>query len=391
MRLIVSDHARSSDADSRAEPGFLENPPESSEPGEGTAPAAAPDGAGGEADRAIRCPRCGATGAPGDLFCEVDGTRLVAGGAGTAHGGAAAGCPCGAAADDGDGYCTVCGHRIEQPQPPSPQDHMELAPAPDLGAVTDRGLRHARNEDAVALARGPAGGAPAFVLVVCDGVSSSEDADQASSLAARAACDALLRFVAGEDSAGAEHTMAGAIRAAHAAACSQTYTGDGDGDPPGTTIVAALASRGTVTVGWVGDSRAYWAGRSDGGLPGAGLLTRDHSWVNEVVDRGELSEAEALRSPHAHALTHCLGPLEQAAGEAAPEPSVVTFTPPPGCCLLLCSDGLWNYAPHPEQIAGLVQGAPPGASAQAVAGMLVEHALARGGHDNVTAAVAFLP
>ena len=76
---------------------------------------------------------------------------------------------------------------------------------------------------------------------------------------------------------------------------------------------------------------------------GGELLTRDHSWVNEAVERGDLSEEDALRQPLAHALTHCLGPLENE-GESIDQvdPEVRARDLPGPGMVVLCSDGLWN-------------------------------------------------
>ena len=84
-----------------------------------------------------------------------------------------------------DGYCTECGAKAR-----SERDHFTEHPAVWVAAVCDRGVRHSRNEDAVALDARPEPGTRA-VLVVCDGVSSSTDSDVASLAAARAARDVL--------------------------------------------------------------------------------------------------------------------------------------------------------------------------------------------------------
>ena len=84
-----------------------------------------------------------------------------------------------------DGYCGTCGARA-----PRLRDHFSEQPAAWVAAVCDRGIRHTRNEDAVALAADPEPGSRA-VLVVCDGVSNSIDSDVASLAAARAARDVL--------------------------------------------------------------------------------------------------------------------------------------------------------------------------------------------------------
>jgi serine/threonine protein phosphatase PrpC len=267
--------------------------------------------------------------------------------------------------------------------------------SPTLAGVTDRGNRKACNEDAFRLATtphppNPAGAEgqeepPATIVVVCDGVSSSTDADHAATHAADAALGTLQEALA----AGASDlpaAMADAIRRAHMAVCTQAPAAADGLDPSGTTIVAALVANGVVTLGWIGDSRAYWVAPT-----GAGRLTRDHSWAEEVVAQGVLSADEAARNPQAHALTHCIGPLEEVPESKQVEPSLLTFAPPGECWLVLCSDGLWNYAPEPTDIARLLAEARPAADALGRAQHLVDYALARGGHDNVTAALAFLP
>jgi serine/threonine protein phosphatase PrpC len=136
---------------------------------------------------------------------------------------------------------------------------------------------------------------------------------------------------------------------------------------------------GQVTAGWVGDSRAYWIGTD-----GAWQLTRDHSWRNDVVSAGKLTAEEAERHPQAHAITRWLG---ADAGENA-EAGTTRFPLRPSGMLLLCTDGLWNYAATPEAMAEAVRKSrASGADALAVARNLAEFANAQGGHDNVTAVV----
>jgi PPM family protein phosphatase len=145
---------------------------------------------------------------------------------------------------------------------------------------------------------------------------------------------------------------------------------------PLATVVAALADPGTATIGWVGDSRAYL-------LTHAGTqLTRDDSWVNWVVEHGDLTEEEALRSQHAHVITQCLGDPD-----APPTPHVLTATLSPGERLLLCSDGLWNYAPTPSALIALTAEFPAATSTIRICRALVKFANDSGGRDNITAAM----
>ena len=274
----------------------------------------------------------------------------------------------------------------------------ELSAPPEaaslLGGTCDPGLKRNHNEDAFAIASGVSNGEPWAVLVVCDGVSSSTHAEQASRIGSKTACDALAHFARSGDIAyeAAPGAMTAAIRSAHVAICvghlgmkaqEDGPSRSGSSEPPGTTIVAALVYRRRLTLGWIGDSRAYWVSTS-----GGELLTRDHSWVNEAVERGEMSEEEALRQPLAHALTHCIGPLENetdAIQLVEPEVRARDLAGPGR--VVLCSDGLWNYFPNAAQIADHARSAGSGATPSSLARYMVNHALARGGGDNVTVAI----
>jgi serine/threonine protein phosphatase PrpC len=257
-----------------------------------------------------------------------------------------------------------------------------------VGDLTDIGLKRERDEDATAVAAGTsAANEPWYVLVACDGVSSSSHAGSASRIAATTARNALAHHArSGDiDFEAAPWAVSAAIRAAHIAICAENLE-HGEEGPPATTIVAALVYRGQLTVGWVGDSRAYWLTND-----GAELLTRDHSWINDTVATGKMSEGEAAREPLAHALTRCLGPIEPGDTSTPIEPEVRSRTLVGPGNVVLCTDGLWNYYADPVALAKLVRAA--GAvehgktSAARVARHLVNHALARGGGDNVSVAV----
>jgi PPM family protein phosphatase len=250
-------------------------------------------------------------------------------------------------------------------------DRVTLTPARELAAVSDRGRVHARNEDAVALLMEP----PFSVLVVCDGVSTSHDAALGSRTAADAAAQYLLHGAAA--CTDAAELMRGAILGGHAAACA-LMPEDTDSDArPLTTIVAAFARADLVTIGWAGDSRAYIL---SGGA--SRLLTHDDSWVNWAVAQGDMTEREAMRSSHAHAITQCLGDPND-----PPEPHVTSVRLSAGDMLLLCSDGLWNYAPTPSALGALILDLPTAAPAIEICETLVRYANSAGGRDNITAAV----
>ncbi|WP_370786282.1 PP2C family protein-serine/threonine phosphatase, partial [Actinomadura fibrosa] len=229
-------------------------------------------------------------------------------------------------------------------------------------------------------------------------------------------------------------TRAAALRAAAAVAA----LAGSPAEAPSCTYVSAVTRGGSVTVGWVGDSRAYWLsadepapgssgdatgpgaqpdgerdGAADGAaddegpdtaelvmadtgdmaeLSGSQQLTEDDSWAAIMVAEGALTEAEAEAHPNAHVITAWLG---ADAGEVRPH--VRTFRPSGPGTLLVCSDGLWNYVPAAADLAALLAGAAdgtaPGAAGAplAAARTLVRHALDAGGRDNVTVAVIPLP
>lgn len=313
----------------------------------------------------MQCPQCAAQLPDEDVFCEACGARLK-----PATGPPA--CPCGAGADeiDEDGFCSRCGRRARRPK----TDRIEEVLSGACAAVSDRGLRHARNEDRFAIDRSDAG----FALVVCDGVSASRDSELASTAVAECVSQALSAALRNGVGSGHEPLMLEAIAQGEAALAAHPAR-DREDNPPSTTVVAALVTGGRVTVGWVGDSRAYWI-RSGG----ARQLTRDHSWMSEVIESGEMTAEEAEKHPDAHAITRWLG---ADAGANAAADTAEFAVDGPGT-LLLCTDGLWNYAAAPDAMAQLVHDSSGGdADALAVSRKLIEFAIARGGQDNVTAIV----
>jgi len=258
--------------------------------------------------------------------------------------------------------------------PPS-RDHAEV----DLGAaagVSDKGLRHLRNEDAMALAAAQAPDGPAVVAVACDGVSSSARPDEASQAAAQAALPVLVSAV----QAGGDLTAASLAAVAAARRALADLQGPG-GDTSATTFVSAVALGHEVTLCWLGDSRVYWLAQPQAE---SRLLTRDDSVAGGMVEAGLADEAAAMASPHAHVLTRWLG---GDAADLAEEPDrgahVERFTPPGAGALLLCTDGLWNYLPEAADLAALALPKALTDPLGAAAGM-VKYAVDAGGADNVT-------
>ncbi len=309
------------------------------------------------------CSACMADVPDEDVFCENCGAPLSQ--AATE----ATACLC--EEMDEEGFCLQCGKRVRRPA----GDHVEEALSLQFAAVSDRGQRHDRNEDRFALVQEERG----LAVVVCDGVSTTSRAEVASAMVAEIVARELRSALQLEQMPNGGEVLEGAIAAA-AAELNKEIGGRWSESAPSTTVVAALVRAGEITVAWAGDSRAYWVDEH-----GAVALTKDHSWMNAALQAGELTEEQARASPQAHAIMRWIG----ADADPAMGPEVVRRTVQTSGTLLLCTDGLWNYAPSAEQIAELMLEA--NGDALSVAQHLVAFSNAQGGRDNITAAVLRLP
>jgi PPM family protein phosphatase len=338
-------------------------------------------------DDQVGCPTCGEPAFADDRWCEacgapLPGSAVTAGQADPASStpppsitGAPASpagptCPsCGAPDDeaDVDGYCGRCGRRWA----PVPE-HYEVVDGP-VAAVSDRGTTHWRNEDAVGL-RWIAGTPGGFVMVVCDGVSLSQDPH----LVSRAAVETALLVLSGAVSAGGDldAAMVEAAAAAQRAAASVPYDPHHDLGPGACTFVAT-AVRGTrAAFASIGDSRAYWVDAE-----GAVQIGSDDSLAAELVASGGYTARQAMATTGAHALTKWLG-----VDSTDAVPTVTSAELPGPGLVVLASDGLWNYAPEPGDLAQLI--GPVGAESPLdLARRLAAFAEASGGADNITVAV----
>ncbi|MGH3899310.1 MAG: protein phosphatase 2C domain-containing protein [Pseudonocardiaceae bacterium] len=296
------------------------------------------------------------------------------------------GCPhCAEPVDTRDRFCEECGARVANQL----RDRVEV----DIGVaagISDRGRRHHRNEDALALRDLDLGDLDlgdldlgsldrAAVAVVCDGMSSADRPDEASETAAEVAAEALVAALLADH--GPVTATRNAIHAAGQAVARLAGSETTTRDAPACTLVSAVLTGGAVTVGWVGDSRAYWIPRVRTESAPPTRLTEDDSWLAGVLAAGTLTPAEAAADRRAHAITAWLG------RDATPlDPHVITFTPEGPGVVIVCTDGLWNYLDHVDAIAAAIPAQALEAPLDA-ARRLVEIALNSGGHDNITVAV----
>jgi protein phosphatase len=226
----------------------------------------------------------------------------------------------------------------------------------DQAFRTDTGRQRNANEDSF-FVRAP-------IFVVADGMGGA----QAGEVASKAAADAFdVDLPGGPPEQVLRETILAANRSIH-----ELARADPSRAGMGTTLTAAIvdAEAEEVAIGHVGDSRAYR-------LRGSRLeqLTRDHSLVEEMRRKGQLTDAQAEDHPQRSIITRALGP------EPEVEPDLQTVPAAPGDVFLICSDGLTTMLGE-AQIAKLLAGAT---SMDAAVRALVDEANRAGGRDNITA------
>jgi protein phosphatase len=226
----------------------------------------------------------------------------------------------------------------------------------DQAFRTDTGRQRSENEDSL-FVRAP-------IFVVADGMGGA----QAGEVASKTAADAFDRDLPeGPPGQFLRETIEEANRRIN-----ELARADPSKAGMGTTITAAIvdAQAEEVGIGHVGDSRAYRLRR--GRLE---RLTRDHSLVEEMRRKGQITDAQAEDHPQRSIITRALGP------EPDVEVDLQTVPAAPGDLFLLCSDGLTTMVSE-DRIAAVLSAA---ASMREAVRTLVEEANAAGGRDNITA------
>ena len=238
----------------------------------------------------------------------------------------------------------------------------------ELYGISDRGKVRSINQD-VCLTLYDSEKNTAL-LVVCDGMGGARAGNIASAIAA----DAFVEFMKSHLSDDRNvidimQYMQEAVRTANARVFERSST-DTDCAGMGTTLVAAAVTQGGAVIVNIGDSRAYH-------VTGSMIkqVTKDHSVVEDMIDRGDLTRAEAISHPNRNLITRALGTSYDA------EPDFFFLSLQTGEHLLLCSDGLSNILSEQtlyHEIAG-------GTSVQETCEKLIHLANSKGASDNVTA------
>jgi protein phosphatase len=240
----------------------------------------------------------------------------------------------------------------------------------DIGTATDVGRVRPGNEDALLAVRLEGGRHGQVVVAVADGRGGHKAGEVASALAIE-----VLELALQEDQLSSPDDLLANAAQLGNRTIFEASAEDPDKEGMGTTLVCAFVDEdGQTVVANVGDSRAYGFSAGE-----AVLITMDHTWVNQQVLAGEMSEREARVSPFRNLLTRTLG--------NNPSVEVDLFKGfqllDPGDALVLVSDGVTSYLDESDFSVVLSNLT----SAQEAAERLVEEAVRRGGADNATAVV----
>jgi protein phosphatase len=231
--------------------------------------------------------------------------------------------------------------------------------------VTDTGKVRQQNQDAYYFHVGE----QEALILVCDGMGGA----RAGNIASRMAAETFVSVVEQSDGQPPERLTRG-LEAANRAVF-RTAVENSDFFGMGTTLVSALICGKVAHVINVGDSRAYYITEN-----GIRQVTRDHSVVEDMVARGDITPEEARLHPRKNLITRALGAEPQVRGD------LFELELSEGDALLLCSDGLSNQLSDQEILYEVIHGGDHESCCQ----RLVDIVLSRGAPDNTTAVLLAL-
>ena len=238
--------------------------------------------------------------------------------------------------------------------------------------LTDPGCVRKQNQDAYRIEQLDRG---TLLCVVCDGMGGAKSGNVASTLAAEVFVDEIRRcWKPGMETDRIDQMLRGAVKLANFTVYDQAAQFE-EFSGMGTTLVAALVRDDQAILVNVGDSRCYGINRS-----GIRLLTKDHSLVQMMVDRGDLTPEVAKSYPGKNLITRAVGT----------EPAVLCDLyhreVNKGDYLLLCSDGLSNVMDDQEILFEVAHGVNKDRCCQ----RLLSIAKNRGAPDNVTSVLVMV-
>ena len=238
--------------------------------------------------------------------------------------------------------------------------------------VTDPGCVRTQNQDTYQMEQLDRN---ALLCVVCDGMGGAKSGNVASSLAVDVFAQEVRRvYHAGMTQQEIDQMMEGAVKLANFTVYDQSQQFE-EFSGMGTTLVAVLVHNLEVTAVNVGDSRAYCVNRN-----GIRQITVDHSVVQMMIERGELTPEQAKTYPGKNYITRAVGT------EAAVLSDLYHMDLEKGDCLLLCTDGLSNLMDDQEILFEVVHGV----NKQYCCQRLLAIAKNRGAPDNVTSVLVMI-
>lgn len=262
-----------------------------------------------------------------------------------------------------------------------------------IAATTDIGKERLNNEDAFIICPDLSrqdwtqSETPSYIqldkygslLIVADGMGGPQAGEVASSIA----IESIQYFFTTDtienalNSGNIDEVLSACIKNADDA-INQKALVDPDTSGMGTTIVICWIIGNAAHIAWCGDSRCYVYNP----ISGLHLLTKDHSLVQEMIDKGEITEREAFTHPNNNVITRGLGDFD-----TRPVPDIVTYQINPNDTLLLCSDGLCGYCTN-DEIEKILN--DNYIDIKKCRDELLKVALEAGGYDNICIALASL-
>ncbi|HHS14124.1 MAG TPA: Stp1/IreP family PP2C-type Ser/Thr phosphatase [bacterium] len=245
-----------------------------------------------------------------------------------------------------------------------------LSPRFECAALTDRGLKRSRNEDAFVC------DAHHGIFLVADGMGGEQAGDTASRITADVFARSVVPYLTDEDltlpvETSREHDpwreiLCLAVKETNRQVVEYAERQGTRG--MGSTLTAAVVIQDRLYITHVGDSRLYLTDGRE-----CRQITRDHTKVEEMVARGVLTPEQARNHPQKNIITRCVGRKKTTA-------DIEVLEPVENAVYLICSDGLVDMVPD-SKIYELISG---GAGLEEAAKMLVEAANDQGGRDNIT-------
>ncbi|MDZ4767514.1 MAG: protein phosphatase 2C domain-containing protein [Chloroflexota bacterium] len=249
-----------------------------------------------------------------------------------------------------------------------------------FGQITDTGIVRNNNQDSAfsffATNRSVDEHPDFGLFIIADGMGGHHDGEKASAITVHTVAQKLLKNVylpmldkGSDNSASINEALVGAIEAAN----NQVNTTVPDS---GTTVTGLILIKDLAYIAHVGDSRLYVITKT-----GIERITRDHSIVQRLIELDQITPDEAAEHPQKHVLYRAVGQTEVI------EVDTLTRRLPAHARLLLCSDGLWGMVEESDLIEIVMAAAQPQDACQ----KLVALANKRGGMDNITAILIFMP